>query len=240
MTAATDRAGGPCRPAGRLARNLLVKCDAGAPLRCRGQPPATPVPWAARLGLAGAVASGASSCRTQGLPGLIGVFEDDQRGGEPHACDHTTTAVAGCHPDARPGCTRSDQRPVVGLGTAVVAAVAVWDVRPSGAALRPAPAAAVASPAVGADADVAAVCAVAGVVPAVRRAGGAGAVGDRQQRVHGAVRRAGGVSGAGDRPDDGQPDVGDFVAGGREHRRAGGVAAAGPGAARRAAAHRGR
>ena len=40
-------------------------------------------------------------------------------------------------------------------------------------------------------ARVAAVCAVAGVVPAVRRAGGAGAVGGRQQRVHGAVRRVG-------------------------------------------------
>ena len=89
-----------------------------------------------------------------------------------------------------------------------MAAVAVWDVRPSGTALRPAPVAAVATPAVGADAGVAAVCALAGVAPAVRRAGGAGAVGGGQQRVHGAVRRAGGVSGAGDRPDDGQSRVG--------------------------------
>ena len=49
-----------------------------------------------------------------------------------------------------------------------MAAVALWQVRPSEAALRPATVAAVASPSVGADAGVAAVCAVAGVVPAVR------------------------------------------------------------------------
>ncbi len=240
MTAATNRAGVPCRPAGRLARNLLaeMRCRRAAPVsRTTARNARTGV---ARQGLAGAVSSGASGCRTQGLPGLIGVFQNDQRGGEPHACDHTTTTVAGCHPNARPGCTRRGRRPVVGLGTAVVAAVAVWDLRSAGAALRPAPVAAVASPAVGADAGVAAVCAVAGVVPTVRRAGGAGAVGGGQQRVHGAVRRTGGVSGAGDRPDDGQSRVGDFVAGSREHCRAGGVAAAGPGAARRAAAHRGR
>ena len=83
-----------------------------------------------------------------------------------------------------------------------------------------------------------AVCAVAGVVPAVRGAGGAGVVGDGQQRVHVGVRRADRVSGAGDGPDDGHPGAGDFVAGGRERCRAGGGAAAGLESARRAAAHR--
>ena len=238
MTAETDRAGIRCGPAGRLAHNLPAEMRRrrAAPLSRttarNARPGSLGRAWRARYRAAQAVAE------RRGFPVSLGVFDDDQRGGEPHACDHTTTAVARCHPDARPGCARRDRRPVVGLGTAVVAAVAVWDVRPSGTALRPAAVAAVASPAVGANAGVAAVCAVAGVVPAVRRAGGAGAVGGGQQRVHGGIRGAGGVSGAGDRPDDGQSHVGDFVAGGREHRRADRVAAAGPGAARGAAAHR--
>ena len=46
-----------------------------------------------------------------------------------------TTAAVGCDADARRGCTRRDGWPVGGLGTTVVAAVEVWDVRPSGAAV---------------------------------------------------------------------------------------------------------
>ena len=67
-----------------------------------------------------------------------------------------------------------------------------------------------------------------------------GVVGVGPQRVHGAVRRVDGVSGAGDGPDDGQSGAGDFVAGGGQHRRAGGVSADGRASVRRPASDRGR
>ena len=116
----------------------------GTDARTRKRPPpvqrrpGTPARRAGRVTVAWRVRSLVGSGSTQavaerrGFLVSLGVFHDDQRGGEPHACDHTTTAVAGCHPDARSGCTRRDRRPVVSLGTAVVAAVAVWDVRSSG------------------------------------------------------------------------------------------------------------
>ena len=104
------------------------------------------------------------------------------------------------------------------------------DVRQAGAG--------VASPAVGPDAGVVAVCAVAGGLRPLRGAGRAGVVGGGFERIHGAVRRADGVSGADDGPDDREPAGGDFVAGGRQHRRTRGGAAFGRGAVRRADPHR--
>ena len=119
-----------------------------------------------------------SGALRQGLPGLIAVFQNDQRGGEPHACDHTTTAVAWCHP-ARPRCD--------------VALTAAWRRSRCGTAAvggratrRP-----LASPSVGAGAGVAAVCAVT-CRAAVRGAGGAGTVGGGHQ--HDGAVEAGGVS----------------------------------------------
>ena len=47
--------------------------------------------------LAYAVSFGGSGCKRRGLPGLIGVFHHDQRGGEPLASDHDTTTAVGCH-----------------------------------------------------------------------------------------------------------------------------------------------
>ena len=45
------------------------------------------------------------------------------------------TAAVGCHPDARQGCASGEHGSIDGAGAAVVAAVAVRGVRPSGAAL---------------------------------------------------------------------------------------------------------
>ena len=91
----------------------------------------------------------------------------------------------------------------------------------------------------GPDAGVAAVCAVAGVVPALPRGeGGAGAVGERHLRVHVGVRGIGGVSGAGDGPDSGEPPAGDIVGDGGQHRGTGCGAAAGRGSVRQAETNR--
>ena len=105
--------------------------------------------------------------------------------------------------------------------------------------ILPAAGARVAASVLGPDAGVAAVCAVAGVVPALQRGeGGAGAVGEWQQRVHVGVRGIGGVSGAGDGPDGGEPPAGDIVGDGGQHRGTGCGAAAGRGSVRQAETNR--
>ena len=76
---------------------------------------------------------------------------------------------------------------VTGALLVSVAPVAVRALRREGAAVRPSAGAGVASPAVGPDAGVVALCAVAGLVPAVRRAGRTGVVGGGVEGVHGAV-----------------------------------------------------
>ena len=53
------------------------------------------------VGAACVVSLGGSGCKRKGLPGLMGVYHHDPRGGEPHASDYVTTAAVGCHPDVR-------------------------------------------------------------------------------------------------------------------------------------------
>ena len=117
-----------------------------------------------------------------------------------------------------------------------MAAFPVRDVREAVVAVRPAAGSRVAASVVGPDTGVAEVRAVAGVVPALRGEGGAGAVGERQQLVHVGVRGVGGVSGAGDGPNGGEPPAGDIVGDGGQHRGAGCGAAARRGSVREAEA----
>ena len=53
------------------------------------------------VGAACVVSLGGSGCKRKGLPGLMGVYHHNPRGGEPHASDYVTTAAVGCHADVR-------------------------------------------------------------------------------------------------------------------------------------------
>ena len=100
-----------------------------------------------------------------------GLFRPNQRGGQPHASDHDTTEVVGFRAVVRRASAVLGNESAAGVGTPVVAPVALRDVRPPRVALRPATGAAVAACAVGGDDGVAALCAVAGVVPVVAGCG---------------------------------------------------------------------
>ena len=185
--------------------------------------------------LAYAVSFGGSGCKRRGLPGLIGVFPTTNEEESPLRPTTILRRLLGvtqlnvengrvaADGPLRSGCGRRGGghgagRAAVGRrgmtgGRGGGGSTCRGDGRRSGCSTRR------------------------GGCPAVS-AGGAGVVGGGEQRVHGAAGRADGVSGAGDRPHDGQSGAVDFLAGGRQHCRAGGDAAAEPGAACQAAAHR--
>ena len=129
-------------------------------------------------------------------------------------------ARSGCHADVRQARAALGHRGVDGVGGAVVATIAVRELRPEGAAVRPTAGAGVASLAVGAGrrlwlryAPWRVSCRHCGVrVERVSWPAGSSA-------FTGAVRGADSVSGVGDGPDDGEPAGGDFVAVGGQHRR---------------------
>ncbi len=272
VTAAGERAGSPCGPAGRLAliqqneaqqhrgaaplsRTTAAADARGARTERTGQAPSpaldlekagTTAAWAVtarrrpvcerfrsysarRPGGAVRGRGPAAGLRNAGASWSHGGASPRPRGGESHALTTLLRRLLGVTQ------LYVERVQFPAAGRLSVAVRPSWRRSRCGtcgrrAPLRPAAGARLAPPAVGPGDGVAAVCAVAGIMPSLRGAGRTGLVGRERQRVHGVVRGDGCVSGADHGSDGGQPSDGHLVAGGRQHRRAGGGAATRSGA----------